>query len=37
VILCDLVTAGGKITNTNCDAHRRYVVSFANFGFTCVT
>jgi hypothetical protein len=31
------VVAGGKITNTNCDAHRRYVVSFANFGFTCVT
>jgi hypothetical protein len=35
VILCDLIVSGGEITDANCDAHRRYVVSFANFAFTC--
>jgi|1186.fasta_scaffold231615_2 hypothetical protein len=37
VILCDLKIAGGAISETNCDAHRRYVVSFANFAFDCAT
>src|SRR4051794_7259956 len=35
VILCDLVVSGGTIVETNCSAHRRYVASFANFGFVC--
>jgi hypothetical protein len=35
VVLCDLIVTGGEITDANCDAHRRYVVSFANYGFAC--
>jgi hypothetical protein len=36
VVLCDLTVSGGKITDTNCDSHRRYVASFANFSFKCL-
>ena len=35
VILCDLTVSGGAITHVNCDAHRRYVVSFADYAFAC--
>ncbi len=36
VVLCDVVVASGEITNIDCDAHRRYAVSFASYGFRCV-
>jgi hypothetical protein len=37
VLLCDLVVTGGVISDTKCDPHRRYVVSFAQHAFTCDT
>ena len=35
VILCDLTVSGGTIMNVDCNAHRRYVVSFADYSFGC--
>lgn len=35
VVLCDLVVSGGAITQVDCYTHRRYVVSFADYSFTC--
>jgi hypothetical protein len=35
VVLCDLEVTAGEITSVDCDAHRQYVVSFANYNFTC--
>jgi hypothetical protein len=35
VILCDLTVSGGAISSVDCEAHRRYVVSFAEYAFAC--
>jgi hypothetical protein len=35
VVLCDLQVSGGEIVALECDAHRRYVASFAGYAFTC--
>jgi hypothetical protein len=35
VVLCDLEVSGGEIVDLKCEPHRRYVVSFANYGFAC--
>jgi hypothetical protein len=35
VILCDLTVSGGAIEKVDCDTHRRYVVSFAEYAFAC--
>ena len=36
MILCDLTVLGGAIKlGVDRDAHRRYVVSFAGYAFTC--
>ena len=37
VILFDLTVSGSTIINVDCDAHRRYVVSFADYSFGCLS
>ena len=34
VVLADLIVTGGEVT-VDCDPHRRYVVSFAEYWFSC--
>jgi hypothetical protein len=35
VVLADVTLEGGALSKLECDPHRRYVVSFASFFFTC--
>jgi hypothetical protein len=35
VILCDFKVSGGSVSSIDCDAHRRYVASFAGYYFMC--